>query len=309
MTTKSSKKYDDQEYKLKCHLKQKIASEILPTHAKEKEQLKNLVAECVEFGTSNSVLMLGLPGQGVSFLVDNVLEEFEDNITVVKLSGLLHINDHLALKHIIQQLHIDLLEEDKVTGSFFDNLGFVLQSLKSSNRNEVKPLIIVLDQLEYFTHHKNQTLLYNLFDVVQSHQTAICVIAITKRIDALELLEKRVKSRFSPTEIYLANDISYDLNMLRASMKSRYAEEWNVSIDQLQANNTVKVTFKTLAAHSKSMRLYKQFMMCLTDKISPLHRFLTEADFKQTLGLFFPNEKVDILLNLSSLELCLVCKT
>uniref|UniRef100_A0A8D8VPH9 Origin recognition complex subunit 4 n=1 Tax=Cacopsylla melanoneura TaxID=428564 RepID=A0A8D8VPH9_9HEMI len=219
MTTKSSKKYDDQEYKLKCHLKQKIASEILPTHAKEKEQLKNLVAECVEFGTSNSVLMLGLPGQGVSFLVDNVLEEFEDNITVVKLSGLLHINDHLALKHIIQQLHIDLLEEDKVTGSFFDNLGFVLQSLKSSNRNEVKPLIIVLDQLEYFTHHKNQTLLYNLFDVVQSHQ------------------------------------------------------------------------------------------MCLTDKISPLHRFLTEADFKQTLGLFFPNEKVDILLNLSSLELCLVCKT
>uniref|UniRef100_A0A8D9A569 P-type Cu(+) transporter n=1 Tax=Cacopsylla melanoneura TaxID=428564 RepID=A0A8D9A569_9HEMI len=239
-------------------------------------------------------------------LVDNVLEEFEDNITVVKLSGLLHINDHLALKHIIQQLHIDLLEEDKVTGSFFDNLGFVLQSLKSSNRNEVKPLIIVLDQLEYFTHHKNQTLLYNLFDVVQSHQTAICVIAITKRIDALELLEKRVKSRFSPTEIYLANDISYDLNMLRASMKSRYAEEWNVSIDQLQTSNTVKVTFKTLAAHSKSMRLYKQFMMCLTDKISPLHRFLTEADFKQTLGLFFPNEKVDILLNLSALELCLV---
>uniref|UniRef100_A0A8D9AZ02 Uncharacterized protein n=1 Tax=Cacopsylla melanoneura TaxID=428564 RepID=A0A8D9AZ02_9HEMI len=78
MTTKSSKKYDDQEYKLKCHLKQKIASEILPTHAKEKEQLKNLVAECVEFGTSNSVLMLGLPGQGVSFLVDNDLEEFED---------------------------------------------------------------------------------------------------------------------------------------------------------------------------------------------------------------------------------------
>lgn len=300
------KKSGDQEVQLKAHLKEKVSKDVLPIHEKEREQLERLVEECVEFGTSNSVLILGLPGQGTSFLVNNVLEVFNEKVSVVKLSGLLHTNDHLALKHIIQQLHIDVLEEDKVTGSFFDNLGFVLESLKSSNRNEAKPLIIVLDQLEYFTHHKNQTLLYNLFDVVQSHQAAICVIAITKRIDALELLEKRVKSRFSPNEIYIVNSVTYDLRLLKVNVKSRYADEWNASLKNLEASNTVKATFQTLSAHSKSIRLYKQFLLCLIDRISPSHRFLTEQDFTQTLNLFLPNEKIDILTNLSVLELCIV---
>lgn len=37
---------------------------------------------------------------------------------MVHLSGLMHTNDYVALKHIIQQLHMELLEEDKITGSF-----------------------------------------------------------------------------------------------------------------------------------------------------------------------------------------------
>ena len=48
-----------------------------------------------------------------------------------------------------------------------------------------------------------QALLYNLFDVMQSGDSVLCVVGLTTRLDAVELLEKRVKSRFSHRHILL----------------------------------------------------------------------------------------------------------
>lgn len=54
-----------------------------------------------------------------------------------------------------------------------------------------------------FCAHHNQSLLYNLFDVAQSARLPICVLGVTSRLDVIELLEKRVKSRFSHRQIFL----------------------------------------------------------------------------------------------------------
>lgn len=67
-------------------------------------------------------------------------------------------------------------------------------------------LIFIIEEFDLFCAHHNQTLLYNLFDVAQSAQTPICVLGITCRLDVIELLEKRVKSRFSHRQIYLLPD-------------------------------------------------------------------------------------------------------
>lgn len=67
------KKSGDQEVQLKAHLKEKVSQDVLPIHEKEREQLERLVEECVEFGTSNSVLILGLPGQGTSFVSTGII--------------------------------------------------------------------------------------------------------------------------------------------------------------------------------------------------------------------------------------------
>ena len=64
-----------------------------------------------------------------------------------------------------------------------------------------KSVIVVMDEFDCFTTHKNQSLLYNLFDIAQSRQNPICVIGITCRLDVVELLEKRVKSRYSHRSI------------------------------------------------------------------------------------------------------------
>ena len=45
-----------------------------------------------------------------------------------------------------------------------------------------KSILFILDEFDLFTFHRNQTLLYNLFDVSQSAQAPICVLGITARL-------------------------------------------------------------------------------------------------------------------------------
>jgi len=50
-----------------------------------------------------------------------------------------------------------------------------------------KSVVFVLDEFDLFAQHRNQTLLYNLFDVAQSAQAPICVIGLTTRLVSLTL--------------------------------------------------------------------------------------------------------------------------
>lgn len=51
-------------------------------------------------------------------------------------------------------------------------------------------MLFVLDEFDLFAHHKNQTLLYNLFDVSQSAQTPVAVVGLTCRLVSLDPLQR-----------------------------------------------------------------------------------------------------------------------
>lgn len=114
--------------------------------------------------------------------MENVLEEiqqlesFTSNALVVKLHGLIHTDDRLALKGITSQMSLDNAVDGKVFGSFAENLSFLLACLKTGQKETAKSIIIILEEFDMFCSHHNQTLLYNLFDLAQSAQTPICVI-------------------------------------------------------------------------------------------------------------------------------------
>ena len=58
-----------------------------------------------------------------------------------------------------------------------------------------KSIVFVLEEFDLFCEHHNQTLLYDLFDSVQSKTAPILVVGVSARIDVIELMEKRVQSR------------------------------------------------------------------------------------------------------------------
>ena len=103
-----------------------------------------------------------------------------------------------------------------------------MQALAAGSRSSL-PLVVVIDELDVFAAHSKQTLLYrhappppppprassaggsdlgarllSLLDAVQSGGNPVAVIGVTCRLDVTEMLEKRVKSRFSHRQAWPA---------------------------------------------------------------------------------------------------------
>ncbi|XP_010138560.1 PREDICTED: origin recognition complex subunit 4, partial [Buceros rhinoceros silvestris] len=202
-------------------------------------------------------------------LLNHVLKELREmkqvreNLLEVHLNGLLQTNDKVALKEITRQLHLENVVGDKVFGSFAENLAFLLEALRKGDRSSSCPVLFVLDEFDLFVHHRNQTLLYNLFDVSQSAQTPVTVIGLTCRQDILELLEKRVKSRFSHRQIHLMNAFGFkqymkifkeQLSLPAQFPDESFAQKWNNNVQHLSEDKTVQDVLQSLFHHSKDLR-------------------------------------------------------
>lgn len=84
--------------------------------------------------------------------------------------------------------------------SFDQHLSFVVGAMRDGRASNV-PVVLVLDHFEGFAESRKQTLLYNLFDLTQSASVQVAVIGLTSRLDAVDMLEKRLKSRFSHRQL------------------------------------------------------------------------------------------------------------
>lgn len=96
----------------------------------------------------------------------------------MKLNGLVHTDDRIALKDTTRQMQLENVVGEKVFGTFAENFSFLLECLKSGDRKSSKPVIFILDEFDLFCAHHNQIFLYNLFDVAQSAQVRIFTFAI-----------------------------------------------------------------------------------------------------------------------------------
>ncbi|OCT51064.1 hypothetical protein CLCR_08012 [Cladophialophora carrionii] len=187
--------------------------------------LHSLLSATVTAGESNSLLLLGSRGSGKSFLLENALADLSkshsDDFHVVRLNGFFQTDDKLALKEIWHQLGREMAvpeDETSEVSSYADTMASLLsllshpEELGHSDAMEVdgaynsrehgpartsKSVIFIMDEFDRFTTHPRQTLLYNLFDIAQAKKAPIAVIGCSTRMDVVDCLEKRVKSRFS----------------------------------------------------------------------------------------------------------------
>lgn len=113
-----------------------------------------------------------------------------------------------------------------------------------------------------FAQQPKQTLLYNLFDAAQSAQNPMAVIGLTCRLDALDLLEKRVKSRFSHRQIYLFSTTNFDGFMEMAKDTFIIPEhihgykEFNASVEELFKTPVMIGIVRKIYDISKDIRLF-----------------------------------------------------
>ncbi|KAL7636927.1 UNVERIFIED_CONTAM: hypothetical protein RMT77_012685 [Armadillidium vulgare] len=206
--------------------------------------------------------------------------------------------------------------QDCPLGSFAENLNFVLKTLQKGNRETSKPVLFLLDEFDLFCHHKNQTLLYNLFDISQSAQSPICVIGQTSRLDVIELLEKRVKSRFSHRQIFLypkgkfEEFLSVARNLLKVdgnlSDEKTEAKIWNKKVDELFKDSEVNQVLKQVFSYNKEIRNLKSFLQHLVQNLCDESPFLSVEHFHTAVKSFSEDFKRRILDSVSILQLCLL---
>ncbi|NWW16677.1 ORC4 protein, partial [Falcunculus frontatus] len=288
--------------------------------------LLELLKRTTVHGESNSALIIGPRGSGKTALLNHVLKDLREMKQVTEnlleffmknpfLSGLLQTNDKVALKEITRQLQLENVVGDKVFGSFAENLAFLLEALRKGNRTSSCPILFVLDEFDLFVHHKNQTLLYNLFDISQSAQTPVTVIGLTCRQDILELLEKRVKSRFSHRQIYVMNSFDFkqyikifkkQLSLPAEFPDESFAEKWNNNVQHLSEDKTVQDVLQNLFHHAKDLRSLHLLLMLAVSAVTVHHPLLTAADLQEASRQHRTDSKANIVHGLSVLEICLI---
>lgn len=204
----------------------------------EYEAVYHLLEQTVLAGEGNSMLVLGSRGCGKTAIIDRSLSELakdhSDDFHIVRLNGFLQTDDRLALCEIWRQLGREMQAEDvmnQVT-SYSDTMTSLLALLSHPEElygvpedpdaiRTAKSVIIILDEFELFAYHPRQTLLYNLFDIAQARKAPLAVLGLTTKVNIMEHLEKRVKSRYSHRYCFVPRPQSFEtfMNVCKAALR------------------------------------------------------------------------------------------
>lgn len=314
----------------------------------EYQKVHQLLEQTVLAGEGNSMLVIGSRGTGKTTLVETAISDLtfshQDKFHVVRLNGFIQTDDKLALREIWRQLGRETEAEDETTGqrsNYADTLTSLLALLSHSAEatdpelqdHTAKSVIFIIDEFDLFASHPRQTLLYNLFDIAQSRNAPIAVLGLTTKIDVVESLEKRVKSRFGQRSVYLSSPRTFPA--FQAICKSALVPQstsaggggtfahrlahtntdtnikpllsaWSAYIDALFEQDPIFQTFLLrIYTLSKSIPTFLTASLLPISLLSPSHPLPTGPAFTPAT-LSPPDSKLPLLKGLSTLSLSLL---
>ncbi|KAL4783672.1 origin recognition complex subunit 4 C-terminus-domain-containing protein [Aspergillus varians] len=284
----------------------------------EYHKVHQLLEQTVTVGEGNSMLLLGSRGSGKTAIIETIVsslaKEHRNDFHVVRLNGFLHTDDRLALREIWRQLGRATDTEDeagKVT-SYADTMATLLALLShpeelhgpagsEDGTRTAKSIVIVLDEFDLFVTHPRQTLLYNLFDIAQARKAPLAVLGTTTKVDVMEMLEKRVKSRFSHRSVYVPLPRTFevfsdaclagldidleaqimeslegfsidDVSISKSDTWKTALEEWRVYLQGLWADPSFQTHLRRIYHQTKSV---KEFFTSALIAVTELHHSTT----------------------------------
>ncbi|KAF4355123.1 hypothetical protein G4B88_004335 [Cannabis sativa] len=272
-------------------------------------KLKFIVSSSVIEGCNNSILLLGPRGSGkvavLELVIRDLLLEYPDMITV----------------EIARQLCVENQLLFSKMASFDDNSQFMLAMLRECGLAH-KTIIFILDEFDLFAQGK-QRLLYSLLDAMQSVSSQAVVIGISCRLDADQLLEKRVRSRFSHRKLLFLPSINEEWHRLlehilllptESTLPPNYVTEFNekIQVSLNRRNILADVKFKeiitTCTNIDSTVNALLKFLFRAVSNMDLGTGFLSLENFKTALSTMQRQPKLECIKDCSILELyILVC--
>ena len=193
---------------LRCPRSEAAAATALrPSLQSAVDIITNNIESTIKDGENNSLLIMGGHGAGKTLAVERALRRIDQRwnaqrestdplVGIVRLVGSAHAEERTAFKEIARQLCTTFGLDFSKGASVHENIGFLRQVLEGLARAH-KVAVFFLEDFDLFAHKNKQTLLYCLLDALQTTGVQAVVVGTTVQYNCLDLLEKRVKSRFS----------------------------------------------------------------------------------------------------------------
>ncbi|KAJ7179110.1 origin recognition complex subunit 4 C-terminus-domain-containing protein [Mycena filopes] len=285
------------------------------------KQLGDLLTGTVVRGEGNSCLLLGPRGSGKTRILNQCISELSEPPIVLRLSGWSQQSDRLAMREIAYQLSqqtgksfLAPADDNEATeetdgvdepNPFLDTSNSVTMSLPPSTHLPVlisqlatlpRPTVVVLDAFDLFAQHPRQALLYCLLDTAQSCQAGaggkgIAVIGLTTHMDTINLLEKRVKSRFSGRMLRTASPSQSHnwAELTRGILCSKIAahrkldgagewqRQWEAGVHSFLQDSATNVVLRETFSVTKDVRVLARLLTSVTTQLSPSAPFPTSV--------------------------------
>lgn len=229
--------------------------------------------------------------------MENAVAALPEQPIVIRLSGHAQTNDRLAMREIAWQLaeqigrsllpneDIDEQDEDEANNPFLDQPEPTISlpppshllALISVIPTLPRPTVIILDAFDLFALHARQALLYCLLDTAQSCRVGqgskgLAVIGLTSRVDTINMLEKRVKSRFSGRMLRTGCPRTLDhwirgakealCTPIQEDEEEEWARMWESSVETFLSDRLVLEVFRETFALSRDLRLLGRILVC-----------------------------------------------
>ncbi|CAR27567.1 hypothetical protein ZYGR_0N00480 [Zygosaccharomyces rouxii] len=192
------------------------------------QEIDRLLKQSIVQKESHSSILVGPRGSFKTVLLNHELallsERYHQQFITIRLNGFIH-SEQTAINGIATQLEEQLRklhgrirkpvneDTDISNGSLTEVFEKILRLLdsaavsgsqdKSDNESTKITVVFIFDEMDTFAGPVRQTLLYNLFDMVEHARVPVCIFGCTTKLNILDYLEKRVKSRFSQRIIYM----------------------------------------------------------------------------------------------------------
>ncbi|EJS41230.1 orc4p [Saccharomyces arboricola H-6] len=254
------------------------------------QEIDRIIKQSVIQKESHSVILVGPRQSYKTYLLDYELsllqESYNEQFITIKLNGFIH-SEQTAINGIATQLEQQLQKihgnEAKIDDASLDTISSgsltevfekILLLLDSATKRGTEDgddadgsrttkitVVFIFDEIDTFAGPVRQTLLYNLFDMVEHARVPVCIFGCTTKLNILEYLEKRVKSRFSQRVIHMPQiqsledmiDGVRDLLVIHSEVSSRVVE-WNNTLEKelsnprSNLNKHIRMNFETFRA-------------------------------------------------------------